>query len=72
VRSRVLAAFRLPGCPVLALHPGGFTDPLDDRVFAPSRPKAASKIRLETVADGLTASSTWVPEAESPSRAGDA
>jgi hypothetical protein len=29
-------------------------------------------IRLETVADGLTASSTWVPEAESPSRAGDA
>jgi hypothetical protein len=30
------------------------------------------RIRLETVADGLTASSTWVPEAESPSRAGDA
>jgi hypothetical protein len=40
------------GCPVLALHPGGFTDPLDDRVFAPSRPKTASRVRLETVADG--------------------
>jgi hypothetical protein len=58
---------RLAVRPVLGVAAGWFADPLDDRVFAPSGPKPGVKVRLETVADGLPAPLTRIPEAERPS-----
>jgi len=46
--------------------------PSDDRVFAPSRPRDGTKIRLETVVGGLAAPLTRVPAAEPASHACDA
>jgi hypothetical protein len=39
----VLAAFLLAVYPVLGIPLGGFADPLDDRVFAPSEPTTVSR-----------------------------
>jgi hypothetical protein len=60
---RVLAGFLLPVCSVLALRPAG--SPIRWRTgCSPHRDEGSVKVRLETVADGLAAPFTRVPEAK--------
>jgi len=63
----VLAAFLLAVRPDLGTALGWFADPLGRPGVRPIGPQNGVKVRLETVADGLTAPLTRVSEAEGPS-----
>jgi DNA-binding CsgD family transcriptional regulator len=60
MRVRVLVTFLVVLCLILGVAPGGIAHPLDDTVFAPIKAQDGIKLRLETVADGLTAPPLFV------------